>query len=218
MAPELYALYEEAMALPASLSAPADDEREQGALEQDNLGGYDAYPVDEEIHGDGAAAVGGVAHAAEEANGAKGQAPAAGSARKSVRSPGIAQPLTAEGNEGGQTLAADLTHKAAGCRPGSLLESSQCNGCMQQGPPAFHILERHQACRRTVSPGDWFACRSRVSLPSCLPLNTLALDNCDCYAHSLALSVTCMCQRLQAGIQACHTVTHESLSLGLMPY
>ena len=105
MAPELYALYEEAMAMPASLSAPADDDREQGALEQDNLGGYDAYPVDEEMHGDGAAADGEVGQAAQEAGGAKGPAVAAGSARKSMRSPGIAQPLTAEGNEGGQAFA-----------------------------------------------------------------------------------------------------------------
>ena len=139
MAPELYALYEEAMALPASLPAPADDEREQGAAEQDNLGGYDAYPMDEEIPGDGPAAGGEVAHA--EAGGAEGQAPAAGSARKSMRSPGLAQPLTAEGNEGGQTVA-DSTLKAAGCRPVPLLDTSLCNGCMQQGPLAFHPLER----------------------------------------------------------------------------
>ena len=141
MAPELYALYEEAMALPASLPAAADDEREQGAVEQDNLGGYDAYPMDEEIPGDGAAAGPEVAHAAEEAGGAKGQAPAAGSARKSMRSPGLAQPLTAEGNEGGQSLA-DCKLKAAGCRPASASDTSQCNGCMQQGALAFHPLER----------------------------------------------------------------------------
>ena len=140
MAPELYALYEEAMALPALQSAPADDEREQGAIEQDNLGGYDAYPVDDATHGDGAAADGEDVHAAEEAGGAKGQAPAAGSARKSMRSPGIAQPLTAEGNEGGQALA-ERAHQVAGCRPVPYLDTSRCTGRMQQGPLAPSLFE-----------------------------------------------------------------------------